>query len=214
VPRARQFSIGDDESRKEHLGYSFSRLGPSSCSGTTSFARGNPTRGSDRSSSRRRRRILDRYQEVFVHGEWLTADPDRVQGSTANEDAPVFGVLHARNAPTTQLEFAVPPDRASRFAQPRVFGARFRNEGASAAEEKVVVRARVASSVSSTEPDVRHRAAIISALCHEAADVALPLRRALATAAPASWWTRVAGVVARAAGECRHQSRCPPSTSI
>lgn len=111
VPRHRQFAIRRwDESRRLDIAYSFFN-GSGLLLWDNVFGAYNPYSREDRRLIAETAAVLDGYQELFTHGEWLPLVPTGVSGLDANRwTSAGRSILTLRNRTGARLEYRVPDD--------------------------------------------------------------------------------------------------------
>ena len=113
VPRHRQLAIARwDTSRKRDIVYSFFN-GSGLVLWENVFGAYNPYSREDRRLIAETAAVLDGYQDLFAHGEWLPLVPTGVSGLDANrftEPSSGRAIVTLRNRTSARLAYAVPAD--------------------------------------------------------------------------------------------------------
>ena len=120
VPRHRQLSIRRwDHSRRADIAYSF-WSGSGLLLWDNVFGAWNPYSRADRRLIAETAAVFDRYEELFVHGEWLPLIPTGVSGLDASSwTLSPLSIITLRNRTEERLEYRVPesaPDGLQRMA--------------------------------------------------------------------------------------------------
>jgi gamma-glutamyl hercynylcysteine S-oxide synthase len=127
VPEHRQLSIRRwDTSRKHDIAYSFFN-GSGLVLWDNVFGTWNPYSREDRRLIAETGAIFDRYQDLFVHGEWLPLVPTGVSGLDANRwngsrEGDARAIVTLRNRSTERLHYRVPPDAPRGLAYKAFWG--------------------------------------------------------------------------------------------
>ncbi len=113
VPRHRQLAIARwDTSRRRDIVYSFFN-GSGLVLWDNVFGTYNPYSREDRRLIAETAAVLDHYEDLFAHGEWLPLLPTGVPGLDANrftETSSGRAIVTLRNRTTAPLAYTVPPD--------------------------------------------------------------------------------------------------------
>lgn len=109
-PRHRQFAIRRwDHSRRSDIVYSFFN-GSGLLLWDNIFGSWNPYSRADRRLIAETAAVIDRYYDLFVHGEWLPLVPTGVSGLDANHwSRDGRAIVTLRNRTTSPLAFRAPP---------------------------------------------------------------------------------------------------------
>jgi iron(II)-dependent oxidoreductase len=138
VPRHRQLAIARwDRSRRRDIVYGFFN-GSGLVIWENVFGAYNPCSREDRRLVAETAAVLDRYEDLFVRGEWLPLVPTGASGLDANrfvDAASGRSVTTFRNRTTRPLSYAVPADAPAGLAYVAFFG----DAHEVAAGERVVV---------------------------------------------------------------------------
>jgi hypothetical protein len=115
LPKHRQFAIARwDTSRKRDIVYSFFN-GSGLIVWDNVFGTWNPYSREDRLLLARTAAVLDSYQELFAHGEWLPLVPTGAAGLDANRwngviDGQTCSIVTLRNRSAEPARYRIPPD--------------------------------------------------------------------------------------------------------